>query len=152
MNNFNDTNFEDYIRRADPVKREILVNNEFDSFYSDYQIENEYEKAIEESLLEAEKFDLEQINLLSQINQQIKFEREQQFSNIYMLLHKVAKIDKNTKDIFEMIEPIIKNYIDGVIQKCELDKETHTIVFKILNSLRLTKLDKELLEKILICY
>ena len=72
------------------------------------------------------------------------------FKKLLIDLVKLSKYDKEIKEIYDIIEPIIDAYCIISIEKCELDEETHKRIFKVLYSFRNNKESIELLKNIII--
>lgn len=147
--NYNDYDVDDdNIRPADKSKTEILQED----------TRSEYEKQIEEAInlssieyrekeKENEKFIAQTFSNFCKISR----EREEQFDELLFNLFKLIQIDKETREIYEIIEPIIYSYCNQSIENCELDEVTYNKIFKGLKSIRTNPKNIELLKKILIC-
>jgi hypothetical protein len=138
---------EDNIRQPDVVVSEQLLQDT----RSDY--EKEIDEAIYLSCQEMrEKEDLSrkyEEQLLKDYNEESN-KRKQTFEKLLFDLHKVSKIDKEVRDIYDIIEPIIESYCAQYINKCELDVETYEKIFKLLSKVRTDKAAVEFLKTIII--
>jgi hypothetical protein len=138
---------EDNIRQPDVVVSEQLLQDT----RSDY--EKEIDEAIYLSCQEMrEKEDLArkyEEQLLKDYNEESN-KRKQTFEKLLFDLHKVSKIDKEVRDIYDIIEPIIESYCAQYINKCELDVKTYEKIFKLLSKVRTDKAAVEFLKTIII--
>jgi len=140
-------NYDDNIRTPDEVKRETLQQD----------TRSEYEKQIEEAinLSSMEYRENEIINKRFEEEiianyYKISNERKEQFREFLFDLGKLIRFDKETKEIYEIIEPIIDSYCNQFIENCELDKVTYERIFKGLKGIRTNKKNIELLANLLI--
>lgn len=140
--------YDDDIRTPDEVKREALQQD----------TRTEYEKQIEEAinLSSMEYRENEIINKRFEEEiianyYKISNERKEHFREFLFDLGKLIRFDKETKEIYEIIEPIIDSYCDQFIENCELDEVTYERIFKGLKGIRTNPKNIELLKKILIC-
>lgn len=76
--------------------------------------------------------------------------RKELFRELLFDLNKLTKFDKDIKEIYEIIEPIIDTYCGQFINFCELDEETYDNIFKIVGTVRTNKKNIEALKTILI--
>jgi hypothetical protein len=136
------------IRPADGSKRELLQQD----------TRTEYEKQIEEAInlssmeyrekeIKNERFEEEIIANYFKVSN----ERKEHFRNLLFDLGKLIRFDKETKEIYEIIEPIIESYCNQFIENCEVDEMTYDRIFRALKGIRTNKKNIELLKKILIC-
>ena len=65
-------------------------------------------------------------------------------------LNKLIRFDKDIKEIYEIIEPIIDCYCAQYMNQCEIDTVTHDRIFKVIGNVRTDKNAMELLKKILV--
>ena len=148
--NYNDYNYDDNdddIRNADKTKTEILQED----------TRSEYDKQIEEAinLSSMEYRENEIINNRFEEEiianyYKISNDRKEQFREFLFDLGKLIRFDKETKEIYEIIEPIIDSYCNQFIDKCELDEITYDRIFKALKSIRTNKKNIERLANLLI--
>jgi anaerobic ribonucleoside-triphosphate reductase len=135
------------IRPADGSKRELLQQD----------TRTEYEKQIEEAInlssmeyrekeITNERFEEEIIANYYKVSN----ERKEHFRNLLFDLGKLIRFDKETKEIYEIIEPIIDSYCNQFIDKCELDEITYDRIFNALKGIRTNKKNIEHLANLLI--
>jgi hypothetical protein len=146
-NSFNDFNKEDNVRAPDKEKVERLTED----------TRSEYEKQIDEALYLSIQDFKQQEQIYKQyedgiLNEHIKInnERKEQFREFLFDLNKLIRLDKEIKEIYEIIEPIIHAYCEQYIKEYELDSLTYEKIFKIIGNVRTSKNAIELLKKILI--
>ena len=146
-NYFNDFNKDDNVRAPDKAKVERLMED----------TRSEYEKQIEEALYLSIQDFRQQEQIYKQyedeiLNEHIKItnERKEQFGGFLFDLNKLIRLDKEIKEIYEIIEPIINAYCEQYIKEYELDSLTYNKIFKIIGNIRTNKNAIELLKKILI--
>ena len=144
---FNDFNKDDNVRAPDKAKVERLMED----------TRSEYEKQIEEALYLSIQDFRQQEQIYKQyedeiLNEHIKItnERKEQFGGFLFDLNKLIRLDKEIKEIYEIIEPIIDAYCAQYIKEYELDSLTYNKIFKIIGNIRTNKNAIELLKKILI--
>ena len=77
-------------------------------------------------------------------------ERKEHFRNLLFDLGKLIRFDKETKEIYEIIEPIIDSYCNQIIDNYEVDEITYDRIFKALKGIRTNKKNIERLANLLI--
>ena len=143
----NNNNSDDNVRAPDKIKKEQLLEDN----------RSEYEKQEEDarywSLLEFneqkelnEKYEEDTINE----HKRIIIERKDIFREFLFDVNKLIRFDKDMKEIYEIIEPIIDCYCGQYMNHCELDSITYDRIFKVIGNIRTDKNAIELLKKILI--
>ena len=140
MNSYSNEN----IRPPDDVKKERLCPDNRSNF------EKEMEEAINCSLHEHEEINK---NYEDKIMNEYLLEtniRRENFKNILFDLSKLIKYDKDIREIYEIIEPIIDAYCGQYIQKYEIDEITYNRIFKVIGTIRTDKKNIELLKTIFI--
>jgi hypothetical protein len=144
---FNDFNKDDNIRAPDKENVERLMED----------TRSEYQKQIDEALYLSIQDFRQQEQIYKQyedniLNEHIKItnERKEHFRVLLFDLNKLIRLDKEIKEIYEIIEPIIDAYCEQYIKECELDTITYNKIFKIIGNIRTSKNAIELLKKILI--
>ena len=152
MNSFNNDNNihdedEDKVRSPDKVKREKLMDDleESDDDEFNYAIHlsiNEFQKQEELN----KKFEDELINNYHNL---IK-ERKEIFHPLLLELIRLSKYDKEIKEIYEILKPIIHSYCLQNIEFIDFDAITYTKIFKTLSSIRTDKKSIEILKTIII--
>jgi hypothetical protein len=142
---FNDN--EDNIRPPDDVVSDQLLED----------TRSDYEKQIEEAIyLSCQDFREKEIlsrkyeaQLIKDYNEETN-KRKQIFEKFLFDLNKVGKIDKEIREIYDIIDPIIESYCSQYINSCELDVETYEKIFKLLSKVRTDKGAVETLKTILV--
>jgi len=147
MDNLLDDNTEDNIRPPDEVRVEQLLED----------TRSEYDKQIDEAINLSMLDIIEKQNINLQYEEQLIKEyndennrRKDYFTKFLFDLNKLGKIDKEIREIYEIIEPIIESYCSQYIQICELDIETYEKIFKLLGKIRTDKNAIETLKGIII--
>ncbi len=142
---FNDN--EDNIRPPDNVVSEQLLED----------TRSEFEKQIDEAIYLSFQDIREKQDLSRKYEEQIlkdyseeSNKRKQTFEKFLFDLNKVGKIDKEVREIYDIIEPIIESYCSQYINKCELDIETYEKIFKLLGKIRTDKTAVEFLKTIIL--
>jgi hypothetical protein len=143
---FNDFDNND-VRAPDKVKTERLMED----------TRSEYEKQMDEALyLSIQEFrKQEEINKKYEeeiFNEHVKIinERKELFQGFLFNLNKLIRLDKDVKEIYEIIEPIIDSYCTQSINQCEIDSVTYDRIFKIIGNVRTNINTVELLKKIIV--
>ena len=143
----NNNNSDDNVRAPDKIKKEQLLEDN----------RSEYEKQEEDarywSLLEFneqkelnEKYEEDTINE----HKRIIIERRELFRGFLFDLNKLTRFDKDMKEIYEIIEPIIDCYCAQYMKQCELDPITYDRIFKVIGNIRTDKNAIELLKNVII--
>jgi hypothetical protein len=138
---------EDNIRAPDEVVRETLLEDTRSDFekqldeamyLSMYEINqqrdiyDEYEK----KLIEDHKFETDSRNEI--------------FKDFMFNINKIGKFDKEVREIYEILDPIIESYCKQYIQTCELDVETYDKIFNTLKKIRNNQQVLDILKTILL--
>ena len=147
-NNDNDNNNDNNnVRAPDKTKTEKLLQD----------TRSEYEKQIDEAMyLSIQDFKKQQEinenyeNTIINEHNKITNERKELFRGFLFDLNKLIRLDKEMKEIYEMIEPIIDSYCGQYISHYEIDSETYDRIFKVICNVRTNKNNIELLKKIII--
>ena len=141
-------NFNEEIRPPDEIKREQLVQKDTRSDF-----DREMEEALYLSMQEVRdeeiknhKFEEEIIN--SYLEKQSK--RRELFRDLLINMNKVARFDKDVKEIYEILDVIIEAYCLDYIQFAEVDKETRDKVFNVLKTIRVNKNTLDILQTIIV--
>ena len=146
---FNDIdNFNEEIRSPDEIKREQLVENTNKSDFDREMEEVLYlsMQEVREEEIKNHKFEEEIIN--SYLEKQSK--RRELFRDLLINMNKVARFDKDVKETYEILDPIIEAYCLDYIQFAELDKETCDKIFKVLKTIRINKNTLDALQSIIV--
>ena len=145
FNEFNNDN--NNVRAPDKTKKEKLLQD----------ARSEYEKQMDKAMyLSIQDFKKQQeINENYEntiINEHIKItnERKELFRGFLFDLNKLTRFDKEMKEIYEIIEPIIDYYCAQYINQCEIDHLTYDRIFKVIGNIRTNKNTIELLKNILV--
>ena len=134
----------DDIRCPDKVKRERL----FDDNRSDF--EKQLDEALYVSLQESEeKNKIYEDEIYNNYFTETA-RRKEAFRELLFDLHKLIKFDKEIKEIYEIIEPIIEAYCSQFINCFEVDAETYDKIFNALGSIRTNKNNIELCKGIIV--
>ena len=143
----NNNNSDDNVRAPDKIKKEQLLQDN----RSEY--EQQEEDARYWSLLEFneqkelnEKYEEDTINE----HKRIIIERRELFRGFLFDLNKLTRFDKDMKEIYEIIEPIIDCYCAQYMKQCELDPITYDRIFKVIGNIRTDKNAIELLKNVII--
>ncbi len=132
-----------YIRPPDEVKREqILEDNRSD-----------FDKQIDEALY----LSLKELREQEEINKIYEDEifndylvetknRKEMFHELLVDLQKLVKFDKDIKEIYDILDPVIDTYCAQYIQHFELDQESYDRIFKVLGTIRTNKKNIELVK------
>lgn len=145
MDNYNEYN--DEIRAPDEVITEQLMSDN----------RSEFEKQMDEAMY----LSLQEMKAKEEFNQKYEDElikdylnetarRKEQFANFLFDINKLIKFDKEVREIYEIIEPIIDSYCGQVIKVCELDEETYKKIFGLLGKIRVNKVGLDILKTIII--
>lgn len=138
---------EDNIRPPDEVIRERLIENTV----SDY--EKQIHEAIQLSMEELKQQQLIQDNyekdLVIQYLNECKKRREL-FEEFLLNLNKLIKYDKEIKEIYDIISPIIELYCSQHIEVVNLDKITCDKIFNVLSKTRINKQTFEIIKSIIL--
>jgi hypothetical protein len=143
----NNDNNDNNVRTPDKTKKEQLLQDN----------RSEHDKQMDEALyLSIQEFKKqEEVNqkyeddIINEHNK-IIIERRNLFRGFLFDLNKLIRFDKDMKEIYEIIEPIIDYYCAQYITQCEIDSITHDRIFKVIGNVRTDKNAMELLKKILI--
>lgn len=145
-----DTSFneiEDNIRPPDEVRSERLLED----------TRSDFEKEIDEAIYLSYQDTKNQDEIYRKYEEQILQEynnevnrRKEIFTKFIFDLNRLIKIDKDVKEIYDIIEPIIDSYCLQYFQECELDEITYEKIFKLLSKIRTDKSAVEILKTIII--
>ena len=142
---FNDV--DNTVRPADKVFKEQLIEDNRSDF------EKEVDEALRLSLEEAINLNNVNNNFEKELIQKFekeKIERKEMFTKFLLDLNRIIRLDKDVKDVYEIIEPIIDGYCNQLIDMCEFDKETYDKIFKVLSTIRTDKKCVDILKTIII--
>ena len=129
MDNFQ----EDNIRSPDEVVREKLLEDTRSDF------EKELDEAMYLSIQEINK----QLYINNQYEEQLLKDyasetkkRSNLFKNFIANLTRLCGFDKEVREIYNILDPIIESYCGQIIETCELDGETYDKIFNTLKKIR----------------
>jgi len=145
---FNETDyFEEEIRPPDEIKREQLLGNMRDDY------DREMSEALHISMQEAREREIQNLKfeeeIISKYNSEMA-ERREKFNDLLLNMNKLCKFDKDIKEVYDFIEPIIEAYCCDFVKYFEIDEETYNKIFKILGTIRVNKNTLEILKTIII--
>jgi hypothetical protein len=150
-----DSSFNDYeenIRAPDDIKREILIDDSVPINENDIELNEALylslqEKSIQENINKINNLYEEKIKneYITELNK-----RKEIFYNLLFELNKLIKYDKEIKEIYEIIEPVIDAYCNQYIEYYEIDEITYEKIFKVIGTIRTNKNIVESLKNILI--
>lgn len=141
---FNDT---DFIRPPDNSFNDQLIQDN----------RSDFEKQIDEAVY----LSIQEINQQQDINRQYEErlmkdyleesnKRREKFKNFLFNLNKLSKFDKEVREIYEIVEPIIESYCSQSIEVCELDEKSYDRIFDILKNIRNNQNDLDILKTIIL--
>jgi hypothetical protein len=147
MDDFNFKDNQDEVRQPDNVVSEALQEDT----RSEYQ--KQIDKAIYLSTIEL----CEQQKLQKRYEEEIIAnyyiicnERKEKFREFLFDLNKLLRFDKDIREVYEIIKPIIDSYCNQIIEFCELESLTYDKIFKLLKGVRTNKKNIEYLQTLLI--
>jgi hypothetical protein len=144
--NDNESNDND-IRAPDIVKKEQLLQDNRSEY--DKQMDEAMCLSIQEFKNQEESNQKYEDELIIEHSRIIN-ERKDLFRAFLFDLNKLIRLDKDMKEIYEIIEPIIDYYCAQYITQCEIDPITYDRIFKVIGNIRTNKNNIELLKKIII--
>ncbi len=143
MDNFD----EDNIRHPDEVVNEQLIED----------TRTYFEKQIDEAIYISSKEVRENQILHKQYEDKILQDyaketnrRREIFKEFLFNLNKIGKFDKEVREIYDILDPIIDSYCSQIIQSCELDETSHDKIFNTLKKIRNNKLTLDTLKTIIL--
>lgn len=116
---------------------------------------SQYEKDIDDvillsmkdiSIYNTKESDYERLIIEEYINETKN--RHELFEPILFEINKVSIFDKEIKEVYQIIKPIMDSYCNRLIDRYEFDELIYIFIFKILNSLRISKQNIQLFEPI----
>jgi hypothetical protein len=145
---FNDLeNYEEEIRLPDEVKRERLMPDTRTEF--DIEMDEALYLSMQElrqKNIQNDKFEEEIMNnYISETNQ-----RREKFSELLKNMNKLCKFDKDIKELYDFLYPIIESYCSQYILNYEVDEKTYNKVFKFLGTIRVNKNTLDILKTLII--
>jgi len=139
-----DTTVNDFenIRSPDEVKREQILEDNRSEF--DKQMDEALYLSLQELKEQQEVHKLYEDEVLNEYLCETK-KRKEKFRELLFDVNKLTKFDKDIKEIYEIIEPIIDTYCGQFITFCDLDQETYDRIFRVLGTIRTNKNNIEIL-------
>lgn len=139
-------------RAPDETIREQLLPDTRSEFEKQ---QSEFQKQLDQALLlslkeEDDKILRQEEEIINNYNAETK-RRTDLFKTLLFDLNKLIRFDKDIKEIYDIIEPIINSYCFQYIETVELDAITYDKIFKVLCGIRTNKNNIELLRSILNC-
>ena len=139
--------FDEEIRPPDDIKREKLIQDTRSVF------DREMEEAIYLSMQEVREEEIKNHKFEEEIvNNYIKEqnERRELFRDLLINMNKLSRFDKDIKELYDFLDPIIEAYCNHYITRYELDKETYDKVFNVLKTIRVNKNTLDILQTIIV--
>ena len=140
-------NSEDNIRQPDAIVSEQLMEDNRSLF----------EKQMDEAMYLSMQELSQQRDMNRQYEERLLKEyasetirRNELFKDFMFNLAKIGKFDKEIREIYEIIDPIIDSYCSQFINVCELDIDTHEKIFKLLSKIRTDKNAVDLVKNIIL--
>jgi hypothetical protein len=135
------------IRPPDNTKREQLIQDTRSDF--DKQLDEALHLSLQECINQNQINNFYEDEIITNYLNEISVRREK-FYNLIFDLNKLIRFDKDIKEIYEIIEPIIDAYCNQYIQRYEVDEITYDKIFKIIGTIRTDKKNIELLKNVII--
>jgi hypothetical protein len=140
-------NFEDNIRPPDRVISEQLIQDN----------RSDFQKQIDEAIY----LSMQEINQQCHINNEYEQtlllnyasetnRRSEIFKEFLFNMNKICKFDKEVREIFNIIKPIIDLYCNQNIETCEFEQETYDKIFNTLKKIRNNKIFLDNLKTIIL--
>jgi len=156
-NNYN--NELDNIRAPDNVFRERLID-EYDEYDSWFQLQNNNDNDLEQAIAESFRiynenntwndFDNENDSKDNDTNGVEEMKQNDLFPIFKLNIKKLIHFDKQLKELYEKILPILDSYERGEIDHHLMDNQEYQTMFGILRSVRIPKEEWVILETIFI--
>jgi hypothetical protein len=139
--------FEEEIRLPDEVKRERLIPDTRSDF--DIEMDKALYLSMQELIQQNIKNDKFEEEIMNSYHSETN-ERREKFSDLLKNINKLCKFDKDIKELYDFLYPIIESYCDQYILNYEVDEKTYDKVFKFLGTIRVNKNVLETLKTIII--
>ena len=138
---------EDNIRPPDKVVRQKLIQDTRSEF--DNEIDQALYASVEEFKKQQELYNRYEEDVINEfLNECIK--RKKVFELFLLDLNKIVKYDKEIKEIFNIIEPIIDLYCNQQIEIVHLEEVTYEKIFVTLGKTRVNKVGLDCLKTIIL--
>ena len=141
-----DESFNDEIREPDEVIREQLIED----------TRCEFQKQMDEAMYLSMQEAIQQEKVFQEFEEQVindylreTTSRKELFQKLFIDINKIVKFDKDIKEVYEIIDPVIENYCQKYIEIWETDEETYNKIFKTLSTIRTDKTAIERLRTII---
>ena len=141
-----DESFNDEIREPDEVIREQLIED----------ARCEFQKQMDEAMYLSMQEAIQQEKVFQEFEEQVindylreTTSRKELFQKLFIDINKIVKFDKDIKEVYEIIDPVIENYCQKYIEIWETDEETYNKIFKTLSTIRTDKTAIERLRTII---
>jgi hypothetical protein len=139
------------VRNPDPVIKEQLREPNYNA---NYNTEHDYPETTDAEISKILKKSLEEFELAEEqkIKEMIMKERNsriEKYNVIKQKLQKVQGFDTTNKSIYNIIIPIFELYAANTIDSYALDQKDYINVFRLLNTIRLTKEEQELIHELI---
>ena len=156
-----DFNLEDFdleeIRNPDPVIKERLCEPNYNANYNtehDYQeaanfvsaTDDDINKILKQSL---EEFEFAEEQKIKELIAAERLSRVEKYNVIKQKLQKVQGFDTTNKGIYSIIIPIFELYESNLIDSYALEQNDYVNVFKLLQTIRLTKEEQDLIHDLI---
>ena len=135
------------IRAPDEVRVEQLTEDNRSEY--DKQFEEALHLSIQDFIVKEELNKKYEADILEE-HHGITRKRRDIFYGLLFDVNKLIRFDKEIKEIYEIIEPIIDAYCEQYIKEYEIDSLTYDRIFKMISNIRTDKKNIELLKTILI--
>ena len=152
-----DLNLEDFaleeVRAPDPVIKERLREPDYNTEY-DYQeaanfvsaTDDDINKILKQSL---EEFEFAEEQKIKELIAAERLSRVEKYNVIKQKLQKVQAFDTTNKGIYSIIIPIFELYESNLIDSYGLEQNDYVNVFNLLQTIRLTKEEQELIHDLI---
>jgi hypothetical protein len=152
-----DSDFYEEVRTPDPVIKEQLCEPNYNANYNtehDYQQDSNFVSTTDDDINKILKQSLEEFEFAE--DQRIKeliaaerLSRVEKYNLIKQKLQKVQGFDTTNKEIYSIIIPIFELYESNLIDSYALEQNDYINVFKLLQTIRLTKEEQELIHDLI---
>jgi hypothetical protein len=139
--------YDENIRSPDPVINERLIEDT--KTFEEKQLDEAIYNSLQEIQCIQKEMEIYEKKIISDYqNETIR--RKDLFSDFLLNVNRTAAFDKEIKEIYNIIEPIITLYCEQYIEKHEFDEVTYDKIFKTLSTIRMKKTDIENVKTILL--
>jgi hypothetical protein len=152
----NDNDEIDDVRQPDEVKREILINYNYDlendNYLESHTLDDDFDAILELSKNEFNSAQEKQAEKdMELIYNQQKEERQNKFNIIKIQFTKMIIFDRENVNCYELVLSIIELYEIGSISVYILNKSSYNDIFTILKTIRLPNEEIDNLKKLILC-